>query len=224
MDESSDQPLLIAHRFGNHLDRLRAVRPLRPDLIETDIHHYYGRLEVRHAKTLGPIPFLWDRKPWRIFNPFARRLKLADVYSALQPGEELMLDLKRPGRRMARGIVETVERLRPSERTTICSRSWKVLSVFADRPWARVVYSAGSPAQIDGLWRHIDAAEGASIDHNLLTPELVGRLREQLPLLMAWTVNDPERWRELASWGVNGVITDVPEVMAPLLRGDSPPG
>jgi len=33
-----------------------------------------------------------------------------------------------------------------------------------------------------------------------------------LPLSI-WTVNDPERAKQLAAWGIQGLITDVPTLM-----------
>ena len=38
-------------------------------------------------------------------------------------------------------------------------------------------------------------------------------------LVNGWTCNDPERFRELASWGIDGVCTDVPDVMLAALAG-----
>lgn len=34
-----------------------------------------------------------------------------------------------------------------------------------------------------------------------------------------WTVDDPDRMRELASWGVDGIVTNVPAVAVAALRG-----
>ena len=52
---------VIAHRAGNDLDRLRRAQQLGIAVIEADLHLYAGRIEVRHLKTLGPVPVLWDR-------------------------------------------------------------------------------------------------------------------------------------------------------------------
>ena len=52
--------LAIAHRAGNSLTELRQAAALGVDAIECNVHER-GRLEVRHLKTAGPLPFLWDR-------------------------------------------------------------------------------------------------------------------------------------------------------------------
>jgi glycerophosphoryl diester phosphodiesterase len=57
----ASSPFIVAHRAGNDLELLRRAERVRPRLIEADVHLYRGRLEVRHLKTLGPLPVLWDR-------------------------------------------------------------------------------------------------------------------------------------------------------------------
>ena len=56
-----EQPLIVAHRAGNHLDKLAEAFALGVDYAETDVWLHRGRLEVRHEKTLGPLPLLYDR-------------------------------------------------------------------------------------------------------------------------------------------------------------------
>ena len=53
--------LAIAHRAGNSLAGMHAANELGVDVIECDVHTYRGRLEVRHLRTAGPLPFLWDK-------------------------------------------------------------------------------------------------------------------------------------------------------------------
>lgn len=46
----------------------------------------------------------------------------------------------------------------------------------------------------------------------LITPELVAAAHNADMVVNAWTVNDPQRMVELVSWGVDGIITDVPDI------------
>ena len=50
---------------------------LGADLVEADVRLYRGRLEVRHLRTVGPLPILWDR--WQLAAPRRRRLQLAEL-------------------------------------------------------------------------------------------------------------------------------------------------
>ena len=60
--------VVIAHRAGNSLERLAGAGAVA-DVVEADVHLFRGRLEVRHAKTLGPFPRLWER--WYLLEPDA---------------------------------------------------------------------------------------------------------------------------------------------------------
>jgi glycerophosphoryl diester phosphodiesterase len=52
----------------------------------------------------------------------------------------------------------------------------------------------------------------------LLTQELVATAHERGLFVNAWTCNDPERMKELAAWGVGGIVTDVPDIAFGALR------
>jgi len=52
----------------------------------------------------------------------------------------------------------------------------------------------------------------------LITPELVTAAHASGLTINAWTVNDPGRMQELAQWGVDGIITDAPDVARAALQ------
>jgi glycerophosphoryl diester phosphodiesterase len=61
--------------------------------------------------------------------------------------------------------------------------------------------------------------------HALVTPGLVERAHAEELAVNAWTCNDPDRIRWLADVGVDGVVTDVPDVaLAALGRTRRPAG
>jgi glycerophosphoryl diester phosphodiesterase len=53
-----------------------------------------------------------------------------------------------------------------------------------------------------------------------ITAEQIERCHEVGILVNAWTCNDPVRVAALAAAGVDGIVTDVPEVMIATLRGE----
>jgi glycerophosphoryl diester phosphodiesterase len=55
----------------------------------------------------------------------------------------------------------------------------------------------------------------------MLDAALVRRWRAAGYGVLAWTVNAPARARALCAWGVQGVITDDPGLMAAALGGGS---
>ena len=201
-------PLVVAHRAGNDLEALAATRSVQPDLAEADVHYFRGRLEIRHAKTLGPLRLLWDRHPWRLENPFAHQLTLPELLRELSPQDGLMLDLKGVSNTIVTPVIDAIETELPGREVTVASQNWQLLTRFTTRPWARVWYSVGKLSQVRGIFDRLDRADGVAIDHRLLDPTLARELRSHVPRVVAWTVNDRARWEVLATWGVNGLITD----------------
>lgn len=51
------------------------------------------------------------------------------------------------------------------------------------------------------------------VDQNLLTPERVKKIKDLQRFVLAYTVNDIIRARELFSWGVDAVFTDYPDII-----------
>jgi hypothetical protein len=209
--------IAIAHRAGNSLPRLQAAVALGADVVEADVHGHRGRLEVRHAKTLGPLPWLWD--DGRLLPGDGPRLGLAELIEAGRHGATFMLDLKgnrvRPGRRVAAMLHE----LAPDRPVLVCSRFWPALRPFAALPWVRVVRSARNRAELALLLRVLrrSPCHGVSVHLSLLTPEVVAALHRHVELVMTWPVNDLvalDRVAGFAATGTVGVITDDDEVLA----------
>jgi len=108
-------PFLVAHRAGNDLALLRRAESVSPRLIEADVHLWRGRLEVRHLKTLGPLPVLWDR--WYLAPLGTPRLDLATLLASAHRDTALMLDLKGRDPQLARRVAAQITRP-----VSVCSR------------------------------------------------------------------------------------------------------
>ena len=212
-------PFLIAHRAGNDIALLRAAELIGADIVEADLHLFRGSVEVRHLKTLGPVPVLWDR--WKLTGPWAPRLQLDALLGSTPPGTELMLDLKGRRAQLSVKVIEALGTLPDRRRITICSRSWPLLQPFEELVDVRVVHSVGTRRQLRALLdlgRH-RRFQGISIHERLLTPTTIGELRTMADLVMSWPANAPGRVRDLIAMGVDGLITDQPELVHELLPG-----
>jgi hypothetical protein len=201
-------PFLVAHRAGNRLVDLRAAERFDCALVEADVRLYRGRLEVRHLKTLGPLPILWDR--WRLEAPWRPRMRLEELLEATSDHTELMLDLKGRDRRLGRRVRTEIEPELGHRRFTVCARSWRLLDAFADLPVVRRVHSVGNARQLRRLLQRFadQRLDGVSIHERLLDAESTASLRRIADVVMTWPVNRPERARELLGLGVDGLITD----------------
>lgn len=198
---------LVAHRAGNRLADLRAAEELGVALVEADIRLYRGRLEVRHLKTVGPLPILWDR--WQLAAPWRPRLELDELLAATAAETELLLDLKGSRIALAERVRDAISPFLGLRRFAVCARSWELLAPFADLP-VRRVHSVGSERQLRRLLRRVGEGrlEGISIHQKLLDRNRAAVLRAAADLILTWPVNSPERARELLGLGVHGLISD----------------
>ena len=216
--DSSQTPFVVAHRAGNDLTLLhRAERLPGVRLIEADVHLYRGRLEVRHLKTLGPVPVLWDR--WYLASAHAPRLLAAELLGAAAPETELMLDLKGRDPRLPGALATALA----GRRVTVCSQAWGLLEPFAEVPGVRVVHSVGKPRALAALRRR-DASglAGVSIHRKLLDAATVADLKTRTDMLLTWPIADAADARRLGAWGVDGVISERFEALAAELAAPEP--
>jgi hypothetical protein len=195
---------------------LRRAEALGVRLIEADVHLFARRLEVRHLKTLGPVPILWDR--WELAAPWAPRLLLHQLLAAAR-GPELMLDLKGRDPRLPRLVAEAIAAHGQSRPVTVCSQRWDLLEPLRGTPGIRVVHSVGNARQLDALRRcHTPTRlAGVSIHRELLDARVTRELRDRAELLMSWPVDTGDQAGTLASWGVHGLISSRFEALAPFL-------
>jgi glycerophosphoryl diester phosphodiesterase len=194
---------------------LQTAEALGVQAIEADVHLFRGRLEVRHLKTLGPIPILWDR--WRLANPFCPRLVLAELLAAVDGGTELVLDLKGRDPRLAKEVLEAIApRLHAGGRTTVCARHWPLLEELEWVRGIRLVHSVGSARQLRRLLRRHRGRrlEGVTIHERLLDSRTVREVHELADVIFTWPVNTLERAQELIRLEVEGLISDRPSLVS----------
>jgi glycerophosphoryl diester phosphodiesterase len=207
-------PFVIAHRAGNDLDRLQWALRHGIAVVEADLHLYAGRIEVRHLKTLGPVPVLWDR--WTLAPPWTARLRLDRVLAAMRPGAELMLDLKGHDPRLPALVAAALGEHATGAPVTVCARHWPLLDLLPAVPAVRPVHSVGTRRQLEGLRRRFVGRRlhGVSIHRKLLDARTVDDLRRRADVVMTWPVKTRADVRELVGWGVQGLITESPELVA----------
>ncbi len=201
-------PAVIAHRAGNDLASLRAAEEAGADVVEADVWYSRGSIEVRHLKTMGPVPLLWDR--WKLASAGAPRFFLDQLLAAARPETHFMLDLKGNDRRLPSALVEAVATSGRESALTVCSQSWDLLDHFRDLPGVRVAHSVGSPGQLARVmerltWhdRHV-----VSVHFRLLNPGAVEGLRQRANAIITWPINTPGRLRTIRAWGLDGFTSD----------------
>lgn len=211
---SAHHPIVSAHRHGNEISTSRAALDAGADLVEIDVHLFWGRLEARHHKALWPLPLLFDRgERWHVGR---WPVRFEDVVDALPADAVLHIDLKGWSPRLARRVRAA---LGDEREYVVSSRSWWLLGAFRSVERARVMRSIGAPWQL--RWfraRHRRAVAGAvCIRSDRLTPEVAALLAARCDALYVWRVRSVEHADTLVALGASGLIVDDLEVVQQLV-------
>jgi hypothetical protein len=200
--------LYVAHRAANELDLLTTTRADGADLVEADVHLYRGRLEIRHTKTMGPLPWLWDR--WYVVSARAPRVGLAELVAALPRDGMVMLDLKGWHPWLGRRVAEAMRAAAPGVPYVVCSRHWRMLDAFEGVDHVDVVHSVRSRAELARLPRRLSRHRswGVAVHRGLLPRMDVPALLRSVDVLLTWPVNTVDVLDEVLQYGVTGVISD----------------
>jgi glycerophosphoryl diester phosphodiesterase len=152
-----------------------------------------------------------------VASPWTRHLTLEELLGATSDRTELMLDLK--GRRVELGhrVAGAIRRYLPHRRFTICARKPRLLEPLRELPVRRFL-SVGSARQLRALLREPreDRADGVAVHARLLSAEATRELRRVADLVLTWPVNRAEDAQRLRSFGVDGLISDAPELLLPI--------
>jgi glycerophosphoryl diester phosphodiesterase len=217
----SGRPLVIAHAAPDAPGGL-ARAAAQADLVEADVRRFRGRLEVRHAKTLGPLPVLFDHG--RLLGTRVPRPLLGEILARVPESTGLVLDLKGPDPRIAGEVLAATARWREARPLVVSARAWRTADRLRGSPGVTVLHSVGGPRGLRALLRRYPPGwlEGVVVQRSLLTPGVVAALRERAPRVWSWPVDDPATAAALAAWGVTGLVSDAPGRLRP--RGGAGPG
>lgn len=230
----ADVSLIIAHRGSsgtlpeNTVPAFALAVEQRADFVEVDIWRSAdNELVIMHDRTLdrttNAAAVFPDRIPWTIDDFTAAELHMLDagggepiptlteVMDAVGPKTGLLAELKSPSRYPGLGnqLVDVFAAL-PNP----------VVVQSFDIGWMRE-FRGSAPELTFGLLYGVEPtddelaevrawAQQINVDHRVATRELVDRIHALGMTTSIWTVDDPERASELATWGVDGIITNHP--------------
>jgi glycerophosphoryl diester phosphodiesterase len=206
---SVHRPVIIAHGAGNSPTAASSAIDEGADLLEVDLWLHRDRLEARHERRLSFLPLLYET--WYLKRPSSPHFGLPELIDlATRSNTGILLDLKggNGAPPVLRQLLAGRADLPP---IIVSSQSWACLrALHAEMPALRLLYSIDVSAGLDlflAVAERDPLPRGVSCRHSLLTPAIVERLRRAGLLVVAWTVDDPARARELAAWGVDGITT-----------------
>lgn len=208
--------LAVAHRRGNTVEGLREALAAGVDLVEADVHAYRGRLEVRHLRSMGGLPWLWDASGL-VHRRRHAHVELAELVGALGDDHRLMIDLKGIHPRLAPSVARLLREAAPDRGLTVCTKSWWMLDAF-DLP-VRQVLSAATARGMSRLRARLarGGVHGVSVRLSLLNPALVDELHRGTDLVMTWPVDTADALARARAAGVDAVISKDLELLREVL-------
>jgi glycerophosphoryl diester phosphodiesterase len=199
------RPFVIGHRAGNHLPKAERAIRRGVDMLEADVWRYHKRLEVRHLKTLGPLPILWDR--WELAPGWTPRLHVDQLLEATPADVPIMFDLKGEDPHLTVDIIKAMRENFSDRPIIMCTRFWIQLDRIAREPDVTRIYSVGDQKERDGIFGRLETLRypAVSIRKNLVTPSLMRRFDEAGAVVMSWGATTRDEADLLLSLGVDGL-------------------
>jgi glycerophosphoryl diester phosphodiesterase len=200
------RPLVIAHRGAsaelpeNTLPAFQRAIDVGADFVEFDVHaSAEGELVVTHDPPRGG----------------ADLPTLAEVLDLCRGRIGVMVELKRPGRYRRFDVVGRTLAQLDAEAVVVCFEPGAIATVRSLRPELRTVqHVARVPVRLAaarGCW-------AVGYENARATRRSLERARRLGLATTVYTVNRPERMRELAELGVAGIFTDRPELALRVLK------
>ncbi len=226
---------VIAHRGASALEPENTVAAFRravevgADGIELDVRTTAdGVLVVHHDAVLADGRPLCESAASALPDHIPTLSAALDACAGVTVNLELKNDPREPDFDSTDAVAEAVvallsDRPEPPECWLISSFRMETIDRFLSlQPDVATAFLTvnGSPAPLEEMVQRGHVAVHPWVE--TLTPEFVEVARRLGLRVNAWTCNDPDRAQELAGWGVDGIVTDAPDVILRALGRPTP--
>jgi glycerophosphoryl diester phosphodiesterase len=218
----SRRPLIIAHRgfssryLENTLASVDAALQLGVDFVEIDVQETRdGELIVFHDYRLNRICGVRGRVRHKTLaeiqrlNPQVPTLR--EVLSACRGRARVLIEIKRAD---PRKVAELIATLRMEREVIVFALSVARMKRFAAAAPGVPCFGliARNPLWAMARLKAVVNIEGLGISRRLVTsPRVVRQIHRRGWKVFVWTVNREAKMKKLASWGVDGIITNYPD-------------
>ena len=211
--------LLVAHRTPRTAAGCQALADLGAGMFEVDVQVRPGDDTVYVSHYLGVRPLglrlQHDNARFRLGYGPPHDATLADTLARIPVHCDVLLDPKPRDTPTQRRLAAALADQLPDRGRFAVSTDREVeLQAYADagfRTWRTIKDRAALRSALRGP---ATGQTGVSVRHSVLDERAVDALHERVATVVAWTVNDPRRARQLQELGVDGITTDRREVLA----------
>ena len=227
---------VIAHRGASRDERENTLAAFRravavgADGVELDVRRSAdGELVVHHDATLDDGRVIVETQAGELPEHVARLHEALDAAAGLIVNVELK---NAPGEpdfdpddSVAAAVADLLAR-RPEPAGRWLVSSFRLETVDRFRKFAPQVPTALLTDHLDDDVVALALGHGHTVVHPWfgdLTATAIQSAHGSGVRINAWTCNDPARAVELAGWGIDGIVTDVPDVIRAALAAADPP-
>ena len=233
----SSRPLVFAHRGGSKIGPENTITAFDRGLaagadgLELDVHlSRDGIVMVHHDALLDRT----TRATGRLGHRTAAELAEFDVPTLTDvltryPHTRIIVELKQRGAALARAVVQEVRRADAAGR--VCLGSYSVTALRAARVMAPEIATSGARFEVrmalyrswfgippGGITYQAFQVPETSGDTRVVSPRFVRLAHKRGLVVHVWTVDEPRDIWRLLDWGVDGIISDRPDVAVGVVR------
>jgi hypothetical protein len=191
----------VAHNAGDNLGTLAKALRYGADVIEINVISARGQLRAGRNQ---PVP--------RLHRQVFAGPSLTEAWDHAAAADSVTLDLKQTDRAFLDDLVTWLRQRDKSRRVMISSGDPGALAYLHDRlPDVTLLFSMGWPDAVHQLQSDPALQKvigGVSVFQGLVDANLVAWLHQHKLLIVAWTVNDSQRFNQLVQMGVDAITTD----------------
>jgi glycerophosphoryl diester phosphodiesterase len=233
----STRPLVFAHRGGSKIGPENTITAFDRGLaagadgLELDVHLsrdgivvvHHDHLLDRTTSARGPLNARTAAELGKLDVPLLR-----DVL-ARYSGKKIIVELKESSAALARAAVDEIRRAKAVDH--VCLGSFSDAALHAARAYDPEIATSGGRLSVRiALYRSWCYLSPGSVPYQALqVPETSGATRVVSPrfvkmahkaglVVQVWTVDEADDIRRLLDWGVDGIISDRPDIASKVLR------
>jgi glycerophosphoryl diester phosphodiesterase len=201
----------VAHNAGNNLDTLSTALHYGADVMEIDVISARGQLVAGRSHWWGWLARQLFRGP-----------TLAQAWNGAATAGIIKLDLMQTDRGFLDDLAAFLAPRAGSRHVMISSRDSSALLYLHNRlPGVTLLFSVAGPdavRQLESDSALQQAIGGVSVFQGLVDANLVTWVHAHKLVILAWTVNDSDRFNQLVRLGIDGITTGNLAILRALSR------
>ena len=203
------RPITVAHNGADDFGRLRMSIDAGVDYAEADVRQFFGRLRIIHGENLGYLLYDGIRREAGFSGtvPYFEEL----VQEIKPSNQKLFLELKEDSFNLADKVIRAVNNNGLEDGTAFFAVGWHVLDRIYQKTGknTHLFYTIGD---IDQLQLFLDQQmqyqrQGVSLNVDLATKEVVGKLHESGAVVLVAVVKKAKQAVDVLNAGADGLIS-----------------